>query len=764
MDNASRQMKKIGGQFKNVGTALTVGLTAPITALGIKSFNVFASFEDQLAKVKAISGATGDEFSLLKKNAEELGATTRFTASQVAELQLNLSKLGFNPTEILATTKAVTSLAIATGEDLGNSATVAASTLRGFQLDVSQTGRVVDVMAKSFSSSALDLEKFSVAMAILAPVANAAGVSIEDATAQLSVLVNSGIDASTAGTGLRNIFLDIAEKGITLEQALNKINSSSNQNVTALQLFGKRGATVATVLAKNISAANELANSYRDSAGAAEAMAKIMDDTAAGSMARLKSAFESFFIAIGEELAPVVRRFADAISEVVSKFQNLSPATKRLVVILGGLLAALGPLSIAFGFFISSILPALTTGFAVLTGPIGLVTAAVAGLVYVIASNWDEIIAYLKDTRDYFKGLYDDVELVRFGVNLLVASLSGLFEAFKSTFGKLITVFGVAIKNFFEQVKVVGALVKATLSGDFKAIQIIGAEGARKMVASLAEIKDALLNGDGGELSNGGFVGKASDRAKGKLKELESAVAQTVVKTSEGVAQIREDLASIGSAFASAFQFESLEGSGALIESYVTKIDEAAIKAQYVAKVFQEQIGPAIQDAAANIASGMGGILAGIATGTAGVADIGNLMLATMGDLMIRLGKIAIKTATGILAIRKSFESLNPAIALAAGVALIAFGSIIKSKVQDTPNQVALANGGVVFGETLSLVGDNRNAVFDPEVVSPLSKLKDFIDPGRGAEEITVNVIGDVKGDDIKLIVDRVTRKQLRRG
>lgn len=239
MANAQKKMTAVGKQMQKVGAGLTVGLTAPVVALGVKATNTFADFEQALAKVEAVSGATGTEMVGLRKNAEDLGASTRFAASEVAGLQLNLSKLGFKPQEILAATDGILSLALATGEDLGNSATVAASTIRGFGLEISETQRVVDVMASSFSSSALDLEKFSTAMAVVAPVANVAGQSIEDTTGFLSVLVNAGIDASTAGTGLRNIFLDIAQKGITLDDALNKINTSTNKNATSLSLFGK---------------------------------------------------------------------------------------------------------------------------------------------------------------------------------------------------------------------------------------------------------------------------------------------------------------------------------------------------------------------------------------------------------------------------------------------------------------------------------------------------------------------------------------------
>lgn len=384
MKNAQRALDKYGKKLQKVGKKLTKGLTAPLVALAILSTSTFAGFEQELAKVEAISGATSVQMVTLKKNAEDLGAATRFTAKEVAGLQLNFSKLGLSPKEILNATEATLDLAQATGEDLGNSATVTASVLKAFQLNASQAGRVTDVMAKSFSSSALDLEKFKVAMSTVAPVANTANQSIEDTTGLLSVLVNSGIDASTAGTGLRNIFLDISKKGISLEKALLKISKSANKNATAMALFGKRGATVATVLADNIEEAKGLAESYRNAGGAAKAMARIMDNTLEGSLAKLKSAVEGAAISIGEQLAPSIRKVADFLATLAQRFKETSPETKRFIIIIGSFAAAIGPVIFIIGSLIrnlSAIIPVIkAVGVAIATNPIGAIATGI-GLV-----------------------------------------------------------------------------------------------------------------------------------------------------------------------------------------------------------------------------------------------------------------------------------------------------------------------------------------------------------------------------------------------
>lgn len=363
MDSVQRSLKTVGKQMTKVGKQMSIGVTAPIVALGAASVKTFADFEQALAKVQAVSGATAAQMEALRKNAEDLGGSTRFAASQVAELQLNYSKLGLSPEQILEATEATLALAQAADEDLAEAATVAASTVSGFNMSVSETTRVTDVMAASFSSSALDLRKFQTAMAVLGPVANSVGRSLEESTGMLSVLVDAGLDASTAGTGLRNIFLDLASKGMTLEEALEAIATSSNQSKTAMDLFGKRGATVATVLANNIDRARDLTKAYENSAGAAKDMAGIMDNTLQGSFFALQSAVESAAIAIGDVLAPHIRRIATFSANLISKFKDLSHQTRTTIVVIGALAAAIGPLLLSLGFLATNVIPGLITSF-----------------------------------------------------------------------------------------------------------------------------------------------------------------------------------------------------------------------------------------------------------------------------------------------------------------------------------------------------------------------------------------------------------------
>jgi hypothetical protein len=322
-------LKKSGGLFKSMTKSILAAGAAMLSFraafLVIKNgFKTIVQFEKGMSAVKAITGASVEAFKALQENALLLGRTTSKTATQVAELQVEFAKLGFSTAEILAATEATIQLSIAAGTDLAEAAVVAASTVRGFGLSATETQRVVDVMAKSFSSSALDLEKFKVAMSKVAPVAKASGKTLEFATSRLAILSDAGLEASIAGTSLRNIFLELNKQGLTWEEGLEKINTSTNKNVTALNLFGKRGATAALILADNVEKAGELEVALDGAAGSAKDMADIMEDNLAGDIKKAASAWEGFILGLNDGTGALAKAGRNVIKFGTNAIRSLN--------------------------------------------------------------------------------------------------------------------------------------------------------------------------------------------------------------------------------------------------------------------------------------------------------------------------------------------------------------------------------------------------------------------------------------------------------
>tara|TARA_R100000541_G_scaffold55415_1_gene64288 strand:+ start:787 stop:4581 length:3795 start_codon:yes stop_codon:yes gene_type:complete len=299
-----KQKINIGNYGSAVGK-VTGALKRMVGAFAIfnlikNSFKVVKEFEQSQANLASVLGVNINEMKGLTEQAKELGATTTFTASQVAELALEFAKLGFSQPEIEGMTEATLALAEATGSELGEAASVVGATMRGFGLEVSETQRVTDVMAKSFSSSSLDMAKFSTAMASVAPVAKLAGVGLEETTALLGTLTDRGIDASTAGTGLRNMFLKSNKAGLTFDEALQQINSSSDKSAASMELFGLRGATLGVILSETQGDVESLTEKVTDSEGAAARMAETQRNTLGGAIKLLRSAWEGLVLKFEE--------------------------------------------------------------------------------------------------------------------------------------------------------------------------------------------------------------------------------------------------------------------------------------------------------------------------------------------------------------------------------------------------------------------------------------------------------------------------------
>ena len=334
--NYGSALSGLGGQMGSVvsqlagGAGLTVAIAA-VSAAITESIRLTIDYTLQLAKLQAISGATADEMKLLAAENRRLGGSTEFTATQVAELQTELAKLGFTTEQIVAATGATLDLASATGEDLARGGIVAASTIRAFGLEASDTQHVVDVMAASFSGSALDLEKFSTAMRQVGPVAQTFGFTVEDTTAFLGTLANAGFDASQAGTSLRNILLNLADpnaklakalgttatNGEELTQALIRLRSRGVDLAETLELTDKRSVAAFNRFLEGAEATQELSNKLNDADGAAARMAATVRDTLSGDIDTATSALQDMALTIGESLEPAIRAIVKGFTEFV---------------------------------------------------------------------------------------------------------------------------------------------------------------------------------------------------------------------------------------------------------------------------------------------------------------------------------------------------------------------------------------------------------------------------------------------------------------
>lgn len=553
---ASEKLGKFGRDAQRMGKSLSTKVTAPVAALGLASIKTFADFEQSMLKVKAISGATGKQFSMLEDDSKRLGSTTRYTASQVAALQLGLSKLGFTPDEIIQSTESVLRLAQATDEDLADSARVAAGTLRAFEMDASNMPVVVDTMAKSFSSSALTLEKWQYAMASVAPVASAYGMTLQETAAIVATLVDRNIDASTAGTALRNIILDTAREGIDLNDALVNIRNSVDPLTTAFDYFGKRGANVATVIANNTDQIYELTDVLFAAQGSAAAMAEIMDSGLVGAFYRLKSIIEGAMISLKDVLGPSIKNIVQWLGEWINKFKDLDEKTQTTIVVIALVAAAIGPLLIAAGMLAASI--SALVGFFAAFGVIMLKVAVVVavgvaayrvftlllekawalgekigdGLVWLINlynDFWDAIGRVSDELKNSFLGALQSVwEYIKSkmvsAIEELYNKISKLWEFFSKVADKVGGFVASATSVFSIEGRAVGGPVSANTP------YIVGEEGPELMIPSSSGTIIPNHKMGGQQVINMNFAAGTDMETVSALKNMKQMIADVAIE------------------------------------------------------------------------------------------------------------------------------------------------------------------------------------------------------------------------------------------
>ena len=331
-NDALRKSTGLTGLFKDglkdIGSSLATAalrffaLNKAIQVLG-SSIKTMKEFEQQMAKVKAVTGANEEQFTQLKKSAIDLSGA--FTALEIGKLQEEFAKLGFTTDDILAATEATIQLSVATGEDLANSAKTLAATLNGFGLAATDTQKVVDIMAKSFNDSALGLESFSNAMSQVAPVAKVAGSSIEEATALIEVLVNAGFEGGKAGTALRKIFIEVSEQGISLDQAFSQIRNSVDPLTEAVKLFGVEAASQAVTLATNTEELAKFEEGLKNAGGTAAQTAGIVGDTLAGDVDKLSASWDKFILSIESGdgvINQVLRSLSQDFASLLNSFSD----------------------------------------------------------------------------------------------------------------------------------------------------------------------------------------------------------------------------------------------------------------------------------------------------------------------------------------------------------------------------------------------------------------------------------------------------------
>lgn len=344
IDEVGEKLQNIGSSVENVGKKfLTV--TAAVTGIGTAAVKTAADFDSEMSKVSAISGATGDDFDQLRAKAREMGAKTKFSASEAASAMEYMAMAGWKTSDMLNGIEGIMNLAAASGEDLATTSDIVTDALTAFGLSAADSGHFADILAAASSNANTNVSMMGETFKYCAPIAGALGFSAKDTAEAIGLMANSGIKASQAGTSLRTIMnnlsgevtfvgKNIGEVTIATSNAdgsmrsLNDILadcrvafsglSESEKAANAEALVGKNAMSGFLALMNSSETdINKLRGAIENCDGASESMAETMQDNLNGQLTILKSQLEELAISFGDILMPTIRKIVSAVQQFV---------------------------------------------------------------------------------------------------------------------------------------------------------------------------------------------------------------------------------------------------------------------------------------------------------------------------------------------------------------------------------------------------------------------------------------------------------------
>lgn len=380
----STRLTGLSNAMVATGSVLTKSVSVPLLTIGAAALKTTADFDAGMSEVKAISGATGTEFKQLETKAIQMGAKTKYSATEAASAFKYMAMAGWDTNDMLSGISGVMNLAAASGEDLATTSDIVTDALTAFGLSAKDSSHFADILAQASSRSNTNVGLMGETFKYVAPVAGALGYSAEDCAVAIGLMANSGIKASQAGTALRSLFTRLAKPTDTVAAAMEKYNitlTDANGNMKPLStlmsemrdrfsgLSEAQKANLAATLAGqdgmsgllaivNSSDADfkNLTDSINNADGASERMAKTMQDNLKGSFTIFKSTVESAAISIGKKLTPEVRKFVDTGTSLVKKFNDMSDAEKTNVVNIGKMATVIPLATLAGGKLLGAFL------------------------------------------------------------------------------------------------------------------------------------------------------------------------------------------------------------------------------------------------------------------------------------------------------------------------------------------------------------------------------------------------------------------------
>lgn len=534
-------MNKLGSGLSQAGSKLTKSVTLPIVGLGTAAVKTASDFEAGMSKVKAISGATGDDMVELKDKALEMGAKTKFSAKESADAFTYMAMAGWDAEAMIDGIEGVMNLAAADGLDLATTSDIVTDSLTAFGLTAKDSAEFADVLAVAASASNTSVSMLGESFKYVAPVAGALEYSVEDVSVALGIMANAGIKSSQAGTTLRASLSNMVKPTDAAAKIMDKYNISltnqdgsmksfsevigdlrrnlgglteAQQANAAATLFGDTAMSgMLALINSSDSDYTGLTEQINNAGGTAKQMAETMQDNLAGSMEELGGALETLAIKLGDVLVPVIRDIVVELTSLVDKLGEMDEGTLKTGIKIAGFAAILGPvmkvvgglmkgISLLKGAFLAA--KGGLTGFSAATGvalgPVLAIVAAIGALVAAfvhlwknndefrdkMTSTWNGLVSKVKPMIENIKKtlvtLWDKVlkPIVDFVLKVLKPVFEGVFTAISGVLGGIIGVISGALD-----------VITGLFTGDFSKM----GEGIKSIFTGIWDALVGILTG-----------------------------------------------------------------------------------------------------------------------------------------------------------------------------------------------------------------------------------------------------------------------------
>ena len=481
------KLQTVGNKISSVGQKL-LPVTGVVTGLGTAAVKTAADFDSAMSRVAAVSGATGSDFDSLRDKAREMGAKTKFSATEAADAMNYMAMAGWKTEDMLSGIEGVMYLAAASGEDLATTSDIVTDALTAFGLTAADSGHFADVLAAASSNANTNVSMMGETFKYCAPVAGALGFSVEDTAEAIGLMGNAGIKASQAGTSMRSIMTnltgDVKLSGAAIgDVTIATTNADGSMRSLSAILADCRGAFAGMTEAEKANNAEALvgknamsgflalmnaapediekvSGAVNNCKDAAKNMADTMQDNLEGQLTILKSQLQELAISFGDLLMPAVRSIVFGLQGMVDVLNAMPDGVKRVIMIVALLAAALGPVLIIIGKTLSAIGTIMTWApklagaistvkgaFAALSAtmmanPIAIVIAAIAALVAAFIYLWNTN----EEFRQFWIRLWNEIKEV--AVQVWTAVSQFLVSAWNGIRNTAVAVWN-GIRDFF---------------------------------------------------------------------------------------------------------------------------------------------------------------------------------------------------------------------------------------------------------------------------------------------------------------------------